>query len=91
MHRDPLPTTRRGFLTFAGTGAALTALGGLRPGAALADAARSGAGQARFFGDREQELLALVVERMVASDEPAAPALVETRTLATSPSRASAA
>ena len=83
MQRNSLPTTRRGFLAFAGTGAALAALGGLRPGAALAGTDAAGAAQAHFFGEGEQEILALVVERMVASDEPAAPALGETRALET--------
>lgn len=74
---SPPETTRRGFLALAGSGAALAALGRLGPAPALA------APGARFFSERERELLALVVERMVASDDPAAPALGETDALET--------
>ena len=83
MQADPLRTTRRGFLAFAGTSAALAALGALRPGSALAAAGGPGAAASPFFGESEREILARVVERMVATGDPAAPALGETRALET--------
>ncbi len=74
--------TRRGFLAFAGTSAALSALAGLRPGAAAAGGAAATAG-ARFFAEREREILTLVVERLVDTGEPGAPSVRETGTVAT--------
>jgi hypothetical protein len=77
-----LRATRRGFLRLAGTGAALAGLARLRAlpaGAAqLADA-----GGARFFAEREREILTCIVERMVDTGEPGAPAVRATRTLDT--------
>jgi len=62
--------TRRGFLRLAGGSAALAALANVRtlPAAAAA-------GSARFFAPTEREILTQVVERMVDTGEPAAPAV----------------
>jgi hypothetical protein len=72
-------TTRRGFLRLAGTSASLAALAQLRalPAAGVA------APGAPFFTPAETEILTQVVERLVASDDPAAPKVRETDTLAT--------
>jgi hypothetical protein len=72
--------SRRGFLALAGGGAALTSLAGLRavPAAAL-EAARSPA----FFAPREREILTQVVERMVDTGEPSAPAVRATGAIET--------
>ena len=77
-----LRATRRGFLRLAGASAALGGLAQLRalPAGAAAAAAPDAV---RFFGDRERELLTLVVERMVDTGEPGAPAVRATRTLDT--------
>ncbi len=74
--------SRRGFLRMAGTSAALTALAQLRalPPAALAGAAEAGDA---FFSPRETEILTQIVERMVESGEPGAPAVRDTRAVAT--------
>jgi hypothetical protein len=72
-------TTRRGFLRLAGTSASLVALAQLR---ALPGAAAPTPG-ALFFAPAETEILTQVVERLVASDEPGAPAVRETDTIAT--------
>lgn len=69
-------TSRRGFLRLLGGTAAL---GGLaRIHALPAAAASTGAGEARFFAPREREILTQVVERMVDTGEPGAPAVRET-------------
>jgi hypothetical protein len=72
--------TRRGFLRLASGAAALGALAQLR---ALPAGAAAAGGGARFFADREREILTLVVERMVDTGEPGAPAVHATRTLDT--------
>ena len=71
--------SRRGFLALAGGGAALGSLASLRavPAAALADT------ESRFFASGEREILTQVVERMVATGDPAAPPVRATRTIAT--------
>jgi hypothetical protein len=77
-----LRATRRGFLRLAGGAAALGGLAQLR--ALPAGAAQgAGAGAERFFADREREILTRIVERMVDTGEPGAPAVRETRTLDT--------
>lgn len=80
--RELLSSTRRGFLRLAGAGAALGALAQLRalPAAALA---APDADAPRFFAPAEREILTQVVERMVESGEPDAPAVRETDTIAT--------
>jgi hypothetical protein len=72
--------TRRGFFALAGGAAALGSIASLRvaPAAALTTA-----GGARFFGDAEREILTSVVERMVDTGEPGAPAVRATRTIET--------
>jgi hypothetical protein len=77
-----LRATRRGFLRLAGGAAALGALAQLRALPAGA-AAAANAGGAPFFAAREREILTLVVERMVDTGEPGAPAVRATRTLDT--------
>jgi hypothetical protein len=72
-------TTRRGFLRLAGTSASLAALSQLRALPAAAVAAPGG----RFFAPADTEVLTQVVERLVASDDPGAPSVRETRTMAT--------
>lgn len=67
-------TTRRGFLGLAATGAALAALARLP--AALAQATEP---RRTFFSAHEREILTQVVERMVATDDPRAPAVRDTR------------
>jgi hypothetical protein len=75
-------TTRRGFLRLSGALASLAALG---PTRALAAGAPPGAGapRAAFFAPREAEILAAVVERVVATGEPGTPRARETGALAT--------
>ncbi|MEN8184898.1 MAG: hypothetical protein ABFS46_20445 [Myxococcota bacterium] len=75
-----LATTRRGFLRLAGAAASLSALGQLR--AIPAAAADVPAGET-FLSASEREILTQVVERLVASDAPDAPAVRETRTVDT--------
>lgn len=75
--------TRRGFLRLASGAAALGALAQVRALPAGAAGALAAGGGARFFADRERELLTLVVERMVETGEPGAPAVRATRTLDT--------
>lgn len=73
--------SRRGFLALAGSGAAFASVASLRavPAAAL-EVAPAGAG---FFLPHDREILTQVVERMVDTGDPAAPAVRETRTIAT--------
>lgn len=74
-HAPPrLATTRRGFLAWAGTGAALAAVARLP----LAAGAAAPAGSDRFFADAEREILTQVVARMVETGEAAAPAVRRT-------------
>ena len=73
--------TRRGLLALAGSGAALGALACLRAGPAPTAKGAEAAG--RFFAEGERELLTLVVERMVETGEPGAPAVRDTRALDT--------
>lgn len=72
-------TTRRGFLVLAGASASLAALAQLQ---ALPATATGRRGQ-RFFAPAETEILTQVVERLVASDDPRAPAVRETDAIAT--------
>jgi hypothetical protein len=72
-----LHATRRGFLSLAATGAALAALARLPAASALAAAGSESA----FFSGHEREILAQVVERMVATGAPDAPAVRETHTI----------
>jgi hypothetical protein len=74
---SPLHTTRRGFLSLAATSAALAALARLPAARALSP----GASEAAFFSEREREILTGVVERMVATGEPDAPTVGETRAI----------
>lgn len=80
--RPGLRATRRSFLRLAGGAAALGGLAQLRalPAAAIGAAP---AGGARFFADREREILTQIVERMVDTGEPGAPLVRGTRTLDT--------
>ncbi len=74
--------SRRSFLRLAGTSAALTAVAQLRvlPPEARAHAPEDGAA---FFSPAETEILTQIVERMVESGVPGAPAVRETRAVAT--------
>ena len=65
-----ITATRRGFLRVAGGSAAFASLANLR----ALPAAASGTG-GRFFAPAEREVLTQVVERMVETGEPAAPAV----------------
>ncbi len=73
--------SRRGFLALAGSGAAFASLAGVRavPAAAFEVAPDAAA----FFLPRDREILTQVVERMVDTGEPGAPAVRATRTIAT--------
>jgi hypothetical protein len=71
---------RRGFLGLLGATAALSTLAQLSPGrlasvARAADPAGSAAPPERFFSEREREILTQVVERLVETGEPSAPAV----------------
>jgi hypothetical protein len=70
---------RRSFLRLAGGTAAFAALANLR---SLPAAAAAGS-EAAFFAPAEAEILTQVVERMVETGEPAAPAVRATRAIAT--------
>jgi hypothetical protein len=72
---NPLHATRRGFLSLAATAAALGALARLPVASALAATGSESA----FFSRDEREILSQVVERMVATGAPDAPAAAETR------------
>jgi len=74
------PTSRRGFLRLAGGTAALAVLANLR---ALPAAAAASARGPRFFAPSEAEILTQVVERMVDTGEPGAPAVRTTGAIAT--------
>ena len=77
---DPAPSlraTRRGFLSLAAASAALTALARLPAAGAVATHRCENA----FFSERERELLTGVVERMVATGAPEAPAVRATGTI----------
>jgi len=80
MASGPPPLRRRDFLRLLSSGPALSSLARLRavPAPAPTDAATG-----TFFSEREREILAAVVERMVDTGEPSAPAVRETGTLAT--------
>jgi hypothetical protein len=71
-------TTRRGFLALLGAGSALASVARV-PRAAAATASPAAAG--RFFAEAEREILTQVVERMVATGEPEAPAVRDTRAI----------
>lgn len=72
---SPLLATRRGFLRLAGSSAALTALAQIR---LLPAAAAGAAAGGRFFDPWETEILTQIVERMVATGDPRAPAVRDT-------------
>lgn len=72
-----LHATRRGFLSLAATSAALAAVARLPATAALS----AKPGDTAFFSEPERELLTRVVERMVETGAPEAPAVRETRTI----------
>ena len=74
---SPLHATRRGFLRLAATSAALAALARLPAAGAVA----TNRCETAFFSEFERELLTAVVERMVATGAPDAPAVRETRTI----------
>jgi len=80
--RPGLRATRRSFLRLAGGTAALAGLAQLR-GLPAGAAEIGSAGGARFFAEREREILTRIVERMVYTGEPGAPAVRETRALDT--------
>jgi hypothetical protein len=73
--------SRRSFLRGVGTTASLAALSRLRAIPAVAEGLVPGDG--RFFSEWEREMLTQVVERMVFTGDPRAPAVRETRTLDT--------
>lgn len=77
----PRRVSRRAFLRGAGLTASLAAVGRIRvlPAAAAEPAAEG----PRFFSDYETELLTQIVERMVDTGDPAAPAVRDTRAVAT--------
>lgn len=79
----PYWLTRRGFFRLGATTAALAGLTQIRvlPPAAQAIAATSTG--PRFFDERETEILTQLVERLVETGEPEAPAVRETGTVAT--------
>jgi hypothetical protein len=81
-----LGTDRRGFLRLLGGAAALGALAQLPPARMASAACAAGEGEGadssgRFFSDTEREILTQVVERLVDSGEPGAPAVRATRTI----------
>ncbi len=75
------PVSRRGFLGLVGSGTALASLASLRALPAAADPAA--AIPPRFFAPAETEILTQLVERMVDTGEPGAPAVRKTRAIAT--------
>ena len=86
MSHDASPSgrlTRRGFLRLGGATAALVGITQIRviPPAAYAAAATTTT--ARFFDAQDTEILTQLVERLVATGEPDAPAIRDTRTIAT--------
>lgn len=72
--------TRRSFLALAGGSTALGTIASLRSVPALAAPARTAE---PFFAPPEREILTCVVERMVDTGDPAAPAVRATRTIDT--------
>lgn len=78
----PWRTTRRGFLRGAGTAASLAAISQIRTLPAAAELLAAPDGK-RFFSQSEAEILTQIVERMVDTGEPDAPAVRETRAIAT--------
>lgn len=89
MAQAPQPPgrlTRRGFLRLGGATAALAGLTQIRvvpPAAQAAVATATSADGARFFDDQETEILTQLVERLVDTGQPDAPAVRETGTVAT--------
>jgi len=77
-----LRATRRGFLRLLGASGTLAALARL-PAPAARAAAAPAAGGTPFFAPREREILTLVVERMVDTGLPEAPAVRATATIDT--------
>jgi len=78
-------TTRRGFLRLAGSTAAFTALARVPvvPASARAAAEAAPVAGGGFFDPDSTEILTRVVERLVDTGEPDAPAVGDTRTIAT--------
>lgn len=72
---------RRAFLKLGGT-AGLTTLSGLSVLPAAPAAAGDATAPAGFFSEREREVLTALVERMVDTGEPSAPAVRDTRAIA---------
>jgi hypothetical protein len=82
--RPPLlPLSRRGFLRLGAASAAFVGLAQLRAVPAAARSATTAEAGAGFFAPRETEILTQVVERLVDTGEPDAPAVRETRTVQT--------
>jgi hypothetical protein len=80
-HANGFAMDRRGFLRLGGS-AGLVALAGLRAlPAAATEAPGSAAAAGAFFSEREREILRAVVERMVETGDPEAPAMGDTRAL----------
>jgi hypothetical protein len=77
-----LKLDRRGFLRGAGLGAGLVFFGQLPALPAAAEGATAGE-EARFFSAYESELLTQIVERMVETGAPDAPAVRDTRAIET--------
>ncbi len=85
-HSSPGRLTRRGFLRLGGATAAFAGLTQIRvvpPAAHAAAATTPTADGARFFDDQETEILTQLVERLVETGEPEAPAVRATRAVAT--------
>ena len=74
------PITRRGFLRLAGATASFTALSQLRTVSAAAIGAQSATA---FFSPAQLEILTQIAERMVDNDQPGAPRVRDTDTVAT--------
>ena len=86
MSHTPHPPgrlTRRGFLRLGGATAALAGLAQIRVVPAAAAVANSVTAEPRFFDAQETEILTHLVERLVETGEPDAPAVRETGTITT--------
>jgi hypothetical protein len=86
MSHDVSPSgrlTRRGFLRLGGATAALVGITQIRVVPPAAHAAATATTAVRFFDPQETEILTQLVERLVATGEPEAPALRDTRTIVT--------
>ena len=86
MPRESSPAgrlTRRGFLRLGGATAALAGLTQIRVVPEAARAAAVATTELRFFDAQETEILTQLVERLVETGEPEAPAVRATRAVAT--------